>query len=235
VDALHASGCIGALVHSPPYGRLSATFSDKDLDNPAGDGKETYRERIRLGCVRLIAEKEKGGKSLADAPRVKPAEITIPPNTFPDIVKKILTKADTIELLSLDPGLPGQDPPKGKKQFHGWKILGSTKVTGKDTRKKLIDEINTNVEKSNELYKASCFFPRHGIRASSEGKTIELVICFECGRIPCYYEGKQIKEVATMKAPEKLLDEVLKAAKVPLAPKPKFSEVEQLPPPQVEK
>jgi hypothetical protein len=61
-DALHANGCIGALVHSPPYGRLSATFPVEKLDDLLSDGTETFRERLRRGSVSLIVEKEKSKK-----------------------------------------------------------------------------------------------------------------------------------------------------------------------------
>jgi hypothetical protein len=66
---------------------------------------------------------------------------------------------------------------------------------------------------------ALCFRPRHGVRAKSGGRAVELVICFECSWVKVYVDGKEVRDEATNVAPQKYLDELLTTAKVPLAPK----------------
>src|SRR5262245_44881959 len=95
-------------------------------------------------------------------------------NKFPDDVLKVLEKADSYELLSLDPGVKGV-----KGGFHGWKVLGKTTVKDKKVRGQVLAALKKGVADSDGRV-AKCFIPRHGVRATHGGKTVELVICFEC-------------------------------------------------------
>jgi len=69
-----------------------------------------------------------------------------------------------------------------------------------------------------DIQPAKCFDPRHGIRATHEGKTVELVICFQCAQFNVYVgadgEGKHL---LIGKGPEPALDKVLKDAGIPKA------------------
>jgi hypothetical protein len=137
-------------------------------------------------------------------------------NKIPDTVQTILAKADKFELYSLDPDR-GKEKPKDK--FHGWKVLGKAALKTAETRKKLIEALRKGV-KANDGTVADCFNPRHGIRATHQGKTVDLVICFECYSM-IIYEGKKTATVLTTGAPQPVFDKVLKEAKVPLPPKAK--------------
>jgi hypothetical protein len=64
---------------------------------------------------------------------------------------------------------------------------------------------------------AACFNPRHGIRASREGKTIDLVICFECLQVYVYAEEGRQGSFLTTSSPQPVFDQVLREAGVPLA------------------
>jgi hypothetical protein len=65
-------------------------------------------------------------------------------------------------------------------------------------------------------FAATCLRPRHGIRATHDGKTVELVICFECFAILIYVDAKFERNPKVTGAPQAAFDKVLKAAKVPL-------------------
>jgi len=68
---------------------------------------------------------------------------------------------------------------------------------------------------------AKCFDPRHGIRATAKGKTVDLVICFECNWVYVYYDNDENRQhvAVTTREPQAVLDKTLKDAGVPL-PKP---------------
>ena len=83
----------------------------------------------------------------------------------------------------------------------------------------LVAALKKGVEE-NDGTVANCFNPRHGIRATHEGNTVELVICFECLSMQAYL-GAERSGALTTASPERTFDDVLRAAKVPLAPKAK--------------
>lgn len=133
-------------------------------------------------------------------------------------LKPLFEKAEAIELYSLDPSFDDKEPDP-KKGFHGWKVLGKTAIKDAKTRKKLIAVLYQGLADSDGSA-AKCFNPRHGVRATVDGKTADIVICFECLRME-FYAGDQSKMETTTRTPEKVLDEILTAAGVPLAPKKK--------------
>jgi hypothetical protein len=65
-------------------------------------------------------------------------------------------------------------------------------------------------------------FEQHGIRAAAGGKTVDLVICFQCGWAYVYLD-KEEKAVELIIGAEQqpVLDKVLTDAKVALTPPPK--------------
>jgi hypothetical protein len=127
-------------------------------------------------------------------------------------VKEILEKADTFELYSLDPG-----PRKVAGGFHGWKVLGKTPVKDAAARKRILAAVYKGLADSDGTV-ANCFNPRHGIRATHKGKTVDLVICFECLQVQ-FHAGKEQATELTTASPQPTLDKVLKDAGVPLAKK----------------
>ena len=131
-------------------------------------------------------------------------------------LKPLFEKAEALELYSLDPTADMKEPDP-KKGFHGWKILGKTTVKDAKNRKKIIDALYQGIEASDGTA-AKCFNPRHGIRATVDGKTADMVICFECLQID-FHVGEASKLETTTATPQKALDEVLTAAKVPLPKK----------------
>jgi hypothetical protein len=133
-------------------------------------------------------------------------------------LKEVLAKAKEIELFSLDPKIKAKD---GKVTFKEWVVLGSTKIEDRVKRERILKELESAVANSTYGEMALCFQPRHGIRATVDKVTVELVICFECNRVKPYVNGKEARDEATKNTPEKYLDELLKAGGIPLAPKPK--------------
>ena len=134
---------------------------------------------------------------------------------LPAPAMEALAGAEQYELLSLDPSREGHGSPGN---FHGWKVLGRTSVADSGTRQRLNEALRAGARTSDGSM-AACFIPRHGIRAVRAGKATELVICFECLSAQVYQDGRRTEGFATTGSPEKLFDEVLKAAGVELAAK----------------
>lgn len=135
-------------------------------------------------------------------------------NKLPDAAKSLLDKAEQIELFSLD---PSREEEKPKVEFHGWKVLGSTIIKDK-VKTKALEAVYAGIKESDGTA-ARCFIPRHGIRAQLDKKTVDLVICFECYQIQVFIDDERPPTVLTARSPEPTLDQILKDAKVPLAPK----------------
>ena len=138
-------------------------------------------------------------------------------NKIPDELRAILEKTEQFELLSLSPATQKDEI---KDSFHGWKILGKTTVKDAETRKKVVAAFKKGVE-DNKGGPAFCFNPRHGIRISHDGKTTDLVVCFECSQVQVFVGNELIWSFWPENSPANTFDEVLKAAKVPLAEMPK--------------
>jgi hypothetical protein len=92
-------------------------------------------------------------------------------------------------------------------------------VKNRAARTKLIEALRQGIA-DNTGIAAACFNPRHGIRARAEGKTLDLVISFECLSMQIYLDGKK-SSALTADTPQETFDKILKEAGVRLANKPK--------------
>jgi hypothetical protein len=130
-------------------------------------------------------------------------------------LKALFEKAETLELYSLDPGEDFKEPDV-KKGFYGWKILGKTTIKDAKTRKKIVEALYRGLEESDGTA-AKCFYPRHGLRATVDGKTADIVICYQCRQMEFRIGAASAME-PTNDSAARLLNEVLTTAGVPLAP-----------------
>lgn len=150
-------------------------------------------------------------------------------NSLAKPLKDILLAADEIEVLSLDPSAKHpllsneenrRQAKETKQKIQDWPVLGSTKISDKVTQKKLVEDLEKSIAACTHHLMAPCFQPRHALRARAGGKTVELLICFECWQVHPYLDGKRSELVATNDSPKVLFNDLLKAAKVPLALEP---------------
>ena len=111
---------------------------------------------------------------------------------LPEDAAQILDKANTIELVSLNPDHEAKRP---AGRLRGWKVLGRATLEG-DDKKAILAALQAGIE-GNEGRAAKCFNPRHGIEATYEGKTVELVICFECLSMEGWNDGRPFKALTT--------------------------------------
>ena len=134
---------------------------------------------------------------------------------LPADVTAVLEKADEIELYSLNPDRKTQKATGG---LRGWQVLGQTTLSG-DEKKAILAALKKGIAASDGSA-AACFNPRHGIAATHDGKTVELVICFECLSISGWDDGTRFS-VLTTDGPAREFNGMLEAKGVPL---PKASE-----------
>jgi hypothetical protein len=130
--------------------------------------------------------------------------------SMPPDAREMLIKAENFDLYSLEPRAA-----QGETDFHGWKVLGKTAVKEADVRKKLITALEKGAAESDGS-RPDCFNPRHGIRVSRGGKTMDLVICFECQQVEVYAGDERGKNFLISKSPRPVFNQVLKDARVPL-------------------
>lgn len=129
---------------------------------------------------------------------------------LPDAVAKALEKADALAVYSLGGETSEKDG------WHGARVLGQTTVKGEAEQKALAAAVKKGVEEGDRG--ARCFVPRHGVRATHAGKTYDLLICFECGWVYVYTDASDKPTVLMIsEGPQKVLNKILTAARVPLA------------------
>lgn len=119
-----------------------------------------------------------------------------PYSKLPANVSALLDEAESVELLSIDPGDRTSDPGTG---FHGWKVLGRTTLRGAEGRRAIVGAIQRGVRETDDA--AGCFEPRHGLRATKGNRVVDLVICFSCRWIEVHDAGKtaSVRTSATAK------------------------------------
>lgn len=166
---------------------------------------------MRTGILVLV-----GVVALLVAAEDKPKADFDTSDKLPKAARTILAKPDKLVLYSL----AAEETAEKVSAFHGWKQLGKTEVTAEETRKKLLTGLKKSLDDDAKM--AKCFEPRHGIRATRDGKTVDLVICYACGQVyvhlPDVKPGDPVR-LTIHAGGEKGLDAILEAAKVPLAPK----------------
>ena len=134
--------------------------------------------------------------------------------TFPPGYADLLAKADQIELLSLDPRSPKDD----EEGLYGYVVLGRTTLKD-DDRKTAVEAVRRTYREGDPKVYFFCYEPRHCLRAKRGDRTVDFMICFACYRMRVHEAGREVKSYAIggeSKDTQAPLDEILKAAKVPL-------------------
>jgi len=105
-----------------------------------------------------------------------------------DAARRIEALAETegtLEILSLDPSSRHGYALNNQAVFHGFGILGRAVADDISEKRNLILALAKAITENDGVV-ARCFNPRHGLRFIEKGKTIELVICFECLSARCH-------------------------------------------------
>jgi hypothetical protein len=122
-----------------------------------------------------------------------------------------------IVLYSLDPSKGESNDDTQGVLFHGWPVLGKIELDA-DQQRGVMDSVQAAIQTPGVVSK-KCFDPRHGLQVTSEGHTIDYVICFACSNIEIYKDDKRFKYSTISPEPSVLLNQILTQNAVPLSPK----------------
>jgi hypothetical protein len=162
-----------------------------------------------LAIAVLLSTLSCGVETPPPKPAPTPAKET---RNLPPSVDALLSRAQELEVLSLDPQVLNKPPADA---YHGWRVLGRTAVRDAGRTRELLDAISKGIQESDGRV-AMCFEPRHGIRARAGDATVDLVICFACYQMEAYVNGARVGNAATTSSPQAALNAVLREAHVPL-------------------
>jgi hypothetical protein len=142
------------------------------------------------------------------------------PSQLPARAKSILDKAVQFHLYSLGPESESEAEHREpvKDGFRARKVLGTVVVKDPQVRKQILRSLYDGIAET-DGNGSRCFDPRHGIRASVDGKAVDLVICFECNWVYVFFDKHEQRQgvACTTRKPQATFDKVLKDARVPLA------------------
>lgn len=166
---------------------------------------------MRLATLSLVLLAASCSKS---APVGKPAPVA-------SDVATILDAPDRLEILALEPyhGRRGGASDFDAGLFHGHQVLGSALLPDAETRRDLIKLVYQGLHDSHDM-KARCFNPRHGISATRDGRTVELVICYECSQVDIHGPGAQEAQLDTSPKVEPEISRLFRSAGVTVQPRP---------------
>jgi hypothetical protein len=129
--------------------------------------------------------------------------------------RSALTSAESLELFSLDPHTPAADEKDKAQLMYKWPILGSTAISAKDVRTKLIAALKKGIAENNgDAYK--CFWPRHAIRVNHGAIVYDIVICFECHSATIYADGQRTGSFLLTTSPQPTFNDALIKAGIKL-------------------
>jgi hypothetical protein len=131
---------------------------------------------------------------------------------------------DEVTLFSID-GMSQRNPvdrdkPTDKELLYEFPVLGRVSITDPELRRRVVTAVKRDLDDDSDSTGHLCFQPRHVLRVVKSGRTIDLVICFQCNRYRAYVDGKQTRaeDLPVGKSSQELLNKILTDAGVPLAP-----------------
>jgi hypothetical protein len=196
-----------------PFKKARAGIKDekerKLLDEVLGmDGWVVVVEPNDPFLTRIVLVRVKDGKPAVVGGPLKENQVH-PANRIPDAVERLLDKADTFELYSLD----GDTDKNGKfvpakDGFHGCKEVGKIEVKDKAKRQQIADAVRLGAE-DNPGYWKPPRIPHHALRLKEGEMTIDLVFGFQDYSVQVFENGEKKKGFATSPDPQKLFDAML--------------------------
>jgi hypothetical protein len=76
---------------------------------------------------------------------------------------------------------------EGREMLHEFSVLGRVEIVDPEMRRKLISSVNADIRRG--AVPSKCFFARHALQIIKNGKTMDILICFECNNYGIY-EGE---------------------------------------------
>jgi hypothetical protein len=127
----------------------------------------------------------------------------------------VMERSDQFILYSLVPD--SQAKVKTVGTFHRYGVLGQADINDQNLKAQLVKALYNGINQTGD--ESGCFNPRHGIRAVRGERTVDAVICFECSRVEFYEIGSRNPQLISYE-PQKVFDQALNGANLPLGKRP---------------
>lgn len=127
---------------------------------------------------------------------------------------------DELTLFSID-GTETWKQPTAEPPLYGCPVLGRVEIGDPARRREIMAAVRDGIRNAPTEPKA-CFFPRHMLRVGKDGKTVDVVICFQCDNYRLYRVGTDAGLIGggqISSAGQPALDKILTDAGIPLAPR----------------
>ena len=105
------------------------------------------------------------------------------------------------------------DGKEATETFHEFPVLGKIELKDASDRKKIMSAFKDAVRKGEPV---KCFWPRHGIRVVSKGKTVDYLICFHCCQFRAF-PSSTTNTLPISRDPKMLINKYLTDAGIRLA------------------
>lgn len=168
-----------------------------------------WRENRRRASIRLALMPPQDGRALKMPTEAQFRE------RLPGHSRVIFENANTLTLYSLEARQSfDANADRNPKLFHDHLIVGATTLNSahrKALRASFYDGL------SFAYLSSGCFSPRHGIRATYKGQTLDLLICFSCSKYKMWQNGKPLDYYQDISyTPHDTFNRFLTDANVPL-------------------
>lgn len=97
--------------------------------------------------------------------------------------------------------------------FHNFPILGRKELTDPALKARLVNTLYRDLRRGGPEY--SCFTPSHGLRAVRGGRTIDVVICYSCGKVNFHENGVRDGYHSLGRDGQKVFEQAVREAKLP--------------------
>lgn len=102
--------------------------------------------------------------------------------------------------------------------FHEYPVLGKVEITDPEPRRALIEALQEAYRRRPwPMNGTACYWPRHGLRAVQNGKTVDYLICFQCGRFEEFIDEEKLRH-SLMSGDDRLFNKPLNDAGIPIVP-----------------
>ena len=118
-------------------------------------------------------------------------------NTLPAPAASVFDAAEELEIFTIQSTMEtqGEPFPPDTILLQGHRVVASAIVKDSAQRQEITRIVNSGIDP--DTFPASCFIPRHALRAKRAGKVVELVICYQCQQIQIFVNGSRIETITT--------------------------------------
>ena len=134
-----------------------------------------------------------------------------------DATREVLFHAPELELVAVDPAWPTPESTADPATLNGFTVRGRATTGDREVRLELLEALGA-AARENDGMAAACFNPRHALVAHHDGRTAELIICFECLTFQVWDGAERVETVDISDTPRGLFDRIFEEHGLSIAP-----------------